>query len=119
MTAQANPQLGPKLKTFEDGVMEAYKILDLFRRHPHAHWVRVTEASSGRVLTPSCPDLCDLGGKPCKNNMQSCPGLIEEVVVEGVVTHILCKRPYPAKEPLFKFGLRVQEERPSPLTSSI
>lgn len=111
------PGPGPKPKTFEDGVLEAVKILDFFRMNSHAHWVRVRQDQPG-VLITTCPELCKFKGKRnCQTRAGRCDGMSTPVNSKqeaGIVEFILCSFPYPAKNPLAMIlpGWEVQQDRP-------
>jgi hypothetical protein len=105
---------GPKPKTFEDGIMAAVKVLDIFKRHPSAHFVPV---QGERMLYATCPDLCKFQGK---RNCVDCKGWRESYNAEpGVVSHILYVFSYPAVNPLARFGFEVEEEKQNPLTDMV
>jgi hypothetical protein len=107
---------GPKPKTFTDGIVEAAKLLDLFK-NPYVHWVPAGSNQSAPHLAAAVPDLCRYKGK---KRCHDCKGFMDIVYSEpGIISHILCKFEYPARNPLAMLGFDIEGEKSNPPTDRL
>ncbi len=113
---QPQPQNGPQAKTFDEGLLEARRLIKMFSAFPALHWVGVDDPHNAVHQKPLSPELCLRQGKtPC----QQCKGRVD-VVHTGDKAFVLCKFPFPSRNPLEVYGLPCdEEETPNPLTSMV
>jgi hypothetical protein len=112
---QNQPPIGPESKTFEDGLREGRRLEQKFHAHVDLHWVPADDPHNAIHQKALVPELCFYrGGKTCS----VCKGRIE-VVHAGAGAFVLCKLPFPARNPLEIHGVGCAEQENNPLTSMV